>query len=122
MHHHFYISEPRKCHCQVECDLIEASSRSVDLFRSQIYIYAIRCSIKACFNMVQKLEQGSIVFIDVPTQLPDLSPSKGTLLPLLYPLRRYIGTLCGATPTLLLTLLTVYLTSLLCSSGLVIPR
>ena len=33
--------------------------------------------------MAQKLEQGSIVFIDILTQLPDLSLSKGTLLPLL---------------------------------------
>ncbi|KAF8490340.1 hypothetical protein F5888DRAFT_1621096 [Russula emetica] len=49
-----------------------------------------------------KLEQGSIVFIDVPTQLPDLSPSKGTLLPLLNLTQRYIETLRGATPTLLI--------------------
>lgn len=52
--------------------------------------------------MAQKLEQGSIVFIDVPTQLPDLSPLKGTLLPLLDLIRRYIETLRGATPTLLI--------------------
>ena len=52
--------------------------------------------------MAQKLEQGSIVFIDVPTQLPDLSSSKGTLLPLLDLIRRYIETLRGATPTLLI--------------------
>jgi hypothetical protein len=52
--------------------------------------------------MAQKLEQGSIVFIDVPTQLPDLSPSKGTLLPLLDLIRRHIETLRGATPTLVI--------------------
>ena len=52
--------------------------------------------------MAQKLEQGSIVFIDVPTQLPDLSPSKGTLLPLLDLIRRYIETRRGTTPTLLI--------------------
>jgi hypothetical protein len=52
--------------------------------------------------MAQKLEQGSIVFIDVPTQLPDLSPSNGTLLPLLDLIRRYIESLRGATPTLLI--------------------
>jgi hypothetical protein len=53
--------------------------------------------------MAQKLEQGSIVFIDVPTQFPDLkSPSKGTtLLPLLDLIRKYIG-LRGATPSLLI--------------------
>ncbi len=35
-------------------------------------------------NLTQKLEQGSIIFIDVPTQLSDLSPSDGaSLLPLL---------------------------------------
>ena len=34
-------------------------------------------------NLTQKLEQSSIVFIDVPTQLPDLSPSdEASLLPL----------------------------------------
>jgi hypothetical protein len=52
--------------------------------------------------MAQKLEQGSIVFIDVPAQLPDLSPSKGTLLPLLDLIRKYIETRRGATPTLLI--------------------
>ena len=41
--------------------------------------------------MVQKLEQGSIVFIDVPAQFPDLSSSKVTLLPLLDLIRRSIG-------------------------------
>ena len=52
--------------------------------------------------MAQKLEQGSIVFIDVPTQFPDLSPSKGTtLLPLLDLIRKHIG-LRGATPSLLI--------------------
>src|SRR6266446_5622753 len=51
--------------------------------------------------MAQKLQQGSIVFIDVPTHLPDLSPSKGTLLPLLDLIRRYIETPHGATPSLL---------------------
>jgi hypothetical protein len=44
--------------------------------------------------MAQKLEQGSIVFIDVPTQFPALSPSRGTtLLRLLDLIRGYIGTL-----------------------------
>jgi hypothetical protein len=53
--------------------------------------------------MAQKLEQGSIVFVDVPTQFPDLSPSKETtLLPLLNLIRRYIGELRGATPSLLI--------------------
>ena len=52
--------------------------------------------------MAQKLEQGSIVFIDVPTQVPDLSPSQGTLLPLFDLIRRYIEALRGATPTLLI--------------------
>lgn len=59
-------------------------------------------SSRSGFNMAQKLEQGSIVFIDVPTQLPDLSPSKGTLLPLLDLIRRYIETLRNTTPTLLI--------------------
>ena len=54
------------------------------------------------FNMAQKLEQGSIAFVDVPTQFPDLSPSNGTLLPLLDFIRRYIGELRGATPSLLI--------------------
>jgi hypothetical protein len=53
-------------------------------------------------NIAQKLEQGSIGFIDVPTQLPDLSPAKGILLPLLDLIRRYIETLRGATPTRLI--------------------
>ena len=53
--------------------------------------------------MAQKLEQGSIVFVDVPTQFPDLSPSKGTtLLPLLDFIRRYIGEPSGNTPPLLI--------------------
>jgi RecA-family ATPase len=52
--------------------------------------------------MAQKLEQGSIVFIDVPTQLPGLSPSKGTLLPLLDLIRRNIETLRETTPPLLI--------------------
>jgi hypothetical protein len=52
--------------------------------------------------MAQKLEQGLIVFVDVPTQLPGLSLSQGTLLPLLDLIRRYIETLRGATPTLLI--------------------
>jgi len=40
-------------------------------------------SSRSGLNMTQKLEQGSIIFIDVPEQLPDLSPSDGTsLLPL----------------------------------------
>jgi hypothetical protein len=44
--------------------------------------------------MAQKLEQGSIVFIDVPTQFPALSPARGTtLLRLLDLIRGYIGTL-----------------------------
>ncbi|KAI9457416.1 hypothetical protein F5148DRAFT_984134 [Russula earlei] len=44
------------------------------------------------FNLAQKLEQGSIVFIDIPTQFPDLSPSKGaTFLPLLGLINRYVG-------------------------------
>jgi hypothetical protein len=53
--------------------------------------------------MAQKLEQGSVVFIDVPTQFPDLSPSQGTnFLPLLDLIRRYIGELRGTTPFLLI--------------------
>jgi hypothetical protein len=53
--------------------------------------------------MIQKLEQGSIVFVDVPTQFPDLSPSKGTtILPLLNLIRSYIEALRGATPYLLI--------------------
>ena len=52
--------------------------------------------------MAQKLEQGSMVFVDVPTQLPVLSPSKGTLLPLLDLIRRHIETPRGATPNLLI--------------------
>jgi hypothetical protein len=52
--------------------------------------------------MAQKLEQGSMVFVDVPTQIPVLSPSKGTLLPLLDLIRRHIETLRGATPNLLI--------------------
>ena len=54
--------------------------------------------------MAQKLEQGSIVFIDVPTQVPDLSPSTSngsTFLPLLDLIREHIG-LRGATPSLLM--------------------
>ncbi|SRR6266404_3419243 len=35
-------------------------------------------------NLTQKLEQGAIIFIDVPTQLAELTPSDGaSLLPLL---------------------------------------
>src|SRR5882762_3805265 len=53
--------------------------------------------------MAQKLEQGSIVFIDVPTQFPDISPSQGTsLLPLLDLIRRYVGAFRGTTPSLLI--------------------
>ena len=52
--------------------------------------------------MAQKLEQGSIIFIDVPTQIPDISSSKGTtLLPLLDLIRNHIGELRGDTPYLL---------------------
>ncbi|KAH9969248.1 hypothetical protein BGW80DRAFT_1177013 [Lactifluus volemus] len=55
------------------------------------------------FNMTQKLEQGSIVFIDVPTRIPDLSPSEGvTLLPLLDMIRDSIERIRGATPPLLI--------------------
>ncbi|KAN0130283.1 Uncharacterized protein family UPF0405 [Lactarius tabidus] len=40
-------------------------------------------SSRSGLNLTEKLEQGSIVFIDVPTQLPDLSLSDGaSLLPL----------------------------------------
>ncbi len=42
------------------------------------------------------------MFIDVPTQLPGLSPSKGTLLPLLDLIRRNIETLRETTPPLLI--------------------
>jgi hypothetical protein len=53
--------------------------------------------------MTQKLEQGSIAFIDVPTRIPDLSPSKGiTLLPLLDMIRDSIERIRGATPPLLI--------------------
>lgn len=53
--------------------------------------------------MAQKLEQGSIVFIDVPTQFPDVSSSKGnTLLPLLDLIRKHIGEPRGDTPYLLI--------------------
>ncbi|KAH9026678.1 hypothetical protein EDB83DRAFT_2425033 [Lactarius deliciosus] len=41
-------------------------------------------SSRSGLNLAQKIEQGSIIFIDVPTQLPDLSLSDGaSLLPLL---------------------------------------
>ena len=52
--------------------------------------------------MVQKLEQGSIVFIDVPAQFPDFSSSKGTLLPLLDLIRRSIGAPHKDIPSLLI--------------------
>jgi hypothetical protein len=68
--------------------------------------------------VAQKLEQGSIVFIDVPTQLPDLSPSKGTLLPCSTSYEEYRRYSIYAE----LHILSLYLTSLLCSSGLVIPN
>ena len=48
--------------------------------------------------MDQKLEQGSVVFIDIPGQFPDLSPSEeSSLLPLLDLIRRCIGTQRGST-------------------------
>ena len=53
--------------------------------------------------MTQKSEQGSVVFIDVPTRIPDLSPSEGvTLLPLLDMIRDSIARIRGATPPLLI--------------------
>jgi hypothetical protein len=53
--------------------------------------------------MTQKLEQGSIAFVDVPTRIPDLSPSEGvTLLPLLDIIRDSIERIRGATPPLLI--------------------
>ena len=53
-------------------------------------------------NLTQKLDQGSIVFIDVPTQLPDLSPSDGgaSLLPLFDLIRNSVERLKGAQNTL----------------------
>ncbi|KAI0292706.1 hypothetical protein B0F90DRAFT_225367 [Multifurca ochricompacta] len=61
-------------------------------------------SSRSGFNLTQKLEQGSIIFIDVPTQLPDLSPSEATLLPLLNLIRNSVKNLHrnGTTPTLLI--------------------
>lgn len=53
--------------------------------------------------MTQKLEQGSVIFVDVPNQFPDLSPSKGAaLLPLLDLVRQYIGILREATSPLVI--------------------
>ncbi|KAH9957340.1 hypothetical protein BC827DRAFT_1138180 [Russula dissimulans] len=53
------------------------------------------------FNLDQKLDQGSIVFIDIPTQLPDLSPSQGTtLLPVLDIIKPHILIPHGAAPPL----------------------
>ena len=54
-------------------------------------------------NLTQKLEQGSIVFIDVPTQLPDLSPSDGaSLLPLFDLIRNSVERLKDAQNTLVI--------------------
>ncbi|KAH9987019.1 hypothetical protein BJV74DRAFT_843197 [Russula compacta] len=60
-------------------------------------------SSRSGFNLDQKLEQGSVVFIDVPGQFPDLSPSEGpSLLPLLDLIRRCIGIQRGSTPPLVI--------------------
>ncbi|KAI0279896.1 hypothetical protein BGY98DRAFT_383154 [Russula aff. rugulosa BPL654] len=90
---HQLLSEYVKSSPDGKCIII---STSQDLARWKAI------SSRSGLNMAQKLEQGSIVFIDVPTQLPDLSPSKGTLLPLLDLIRRYIETRRGTTPTLLI--------------------
>jgi len=51
----------------------------------------------------QKLEQASIIFVDVPNQFPDLSPCKGAALkPLLDLVREYIGILREATHPLVI--------------------
>jgi hypothetical protein len=53
--------------------------------------------------LTQKLEQGSIIFVDVPNQFPDLSPPKGAaLLPLLDLVRKYIGILRSSTNSLVI--------------------
>jgi len=53
--------------------------------------------------LTQKLEQASIIFVDVPNQFPDLSPSKGAaLIPLLDLVRKYIGIPRGSTPSLVI--------------------
>ncbi|KAF8467932.1 hypothetical protein DFH94DRAFT_777448 [Russula ochroleuca] len=91
---HQLLSEYVKSSPDGKCIII---STSQDLARWKAI------SSRSGFNMAQKLEQGSIVFVDVPTQFPDLSPSKETtLLPLLNLIRRYIGELRGATPSLLI--------------------
>ncbi|KAI0246450.1 hypothetical protein BJV78DRAFT_1135200 [Lactifluus subvellereus] len=60
-------------------------------------------SSRSGFNLTQKLEQGSIIFIDVPTQIPDLSRSKGTtLLPLLDFIRDSVERIRGATSSLVI--------------------
>ncbi|KAH9020839.1 hypothetical protein EDB85DRAFT_2075632 [Lactarius pseudohatsudake] len=58
-------------------------------------------SSRSGLNLAQKLEQGSIIFIDVPTQLPDLSLSDGaSLLPLLDLIRSCVERQNGAQNTL----------------------
>jgi hypothetical protein len=69
--------------------------------------------------MAQKLEHlGLIVFIDVPTQLPDriVLCQRGPSYPCSTSYERYIETLLQGA----IHLLSLYLTSLLCSSGLAI--
>ncbi|KAH9025658.1 hypothetical protein EDB84DRAFT_1440336 [Lactarius hengduanensis] len=60
-------------------------------------------SSRSGLNLAQKLEQGSIIFIDVPTQLPDLSLSDGaSLLPLLDLIRSCVERQNGAQNTLVI--------------------
>ncbi|KAF8267657.1 hypothetical protein EI94DRAFT_1729851 [Lactarius quietus] len=60
-------------------------------------------SSRSGLNLTQKLEQGSIIFIDVPTQLPDLSPSDGgSLLPLFNLIQNCVERLNDAHNTLVI--------------------
>ncbi|KAI0266948.1 hypothetical protein BC834DRAFT_823004 [Gloeopeniophorella convolvens] len=60
-------------------------------------------SSRSGFNLNPKIEQGTITFIDIPTQLPTLSPSDNvTLLPILDLIRRSMAQAKGSSRTLLI--------------------
>jgi hypothetical protein len=91
---HQLLSEYMKSSPDAKCIIVSTtqdlakwkaiSSRSVSLRCGFLRKYSwLQLLSMQGLNLTEKLEQGSIVFIDVPTQLPDLSLSDGaSLLPL----------------------------------------